>query len=72
MFPDSSHSGYSDSQGVYTTGEFGFLRIRIECFITKPESFDSGFMVCVQTANRIRDRNVPDSSGICSDSVNVV
>ena len=31
MFPDSSHSGYSDSQGVYTTGEFGFVGIQIQC-----------------------------------------
>ena len=34
MFPDSSHSGYSDSQGVYTTGEFGFLGTLylVQCF----------------------------------------
>ena len=51
MFPDSSHSGYSDSHGVYTTGEFGFLGIlptlssgfKIFLFMTKAESFDSGF-----------------------------
>ena len=30
MFPGSSHSGYSDSQGIYTTGKFGFEGIRVQ------------------------------------------
>ena len=32
MFPGSSHSGYSDSQGIYTTGKFGFEGIRVQWF----------------------------------------
>ena len=59
MFPDSSHSGYSDSQGVYTTGEFGFVGIRIQCFHFKfriqkfPDSW------------RNRKVLIPDSCFVC-------
>ena len=33
--PDLSRSGYWDSQGVCSTGEFGFVGIRIQCFLLK-------------------------------------
>ena len=32
MFSDPSHSWYLGSHGVYTTGEFRFVGIRIQCF----------------------------------------
>ena len=64
MFADSSHSGYLDSRGVYTTGEFGFLGIRIQCFRFKfrIQKFPGSCFVC---------KRQNESGNICF-SVNVV
>ena len=74
MFPDSSHSGYSDSQGIYTTGEFGFLGIQKQCFHFKfwiqknfrihDETGKFWFRTHVFWVNgkRIQDQNVPQDS----------
>ena len=48
MFQDSSRLGYSDSQGVYTTGEFGFVGILIQRFQFKIpiQKFPDSYFVC--------------------------
>ena len=61
MFPDSSHSGYLDSQGVYTTEDFGFVGIQIQCFHLKfrIQNFPDSRFVCKRQNEsgtfRIRD-----------------
>ena len=58
MFPDSSHSGYSDSWRLHyreiriprypdTMFPLSIPDSKVSVFMTNPKSFDSGFMFCV-------------------------
>ena len=64
MFLNSSHSVYWDSQGVYTTGEFGFVGIRIQCFHFKfrTQKFPDSW--------RNRKVFIPNSCFVCKRQMN--
>ena len=81
MFLDSSHSGYSDWQGVYTTGELGFVGFHFKFRIQKfPDSWrnrkvlipDSSFVYKRQNESGSKTFRIRHESGNICSSVNVV